>query len=294
VPGLPTRISPESPLWPGRLDHLADPPDHLWGVGRLELLARPSIAIVGARRASAVGREIARRLGRDLAAEALVVVSGMARGIDGAAHLGALEAGGATVAVLGCGIDRCYPPEAERLRDRLATEGLLVSEFEAGTPPLRHHFPKRNRIIAALAEAIIVVEGNKRSGSRITADHGLDLGRTVMAVPRDPIASGSEMPNGLIRDGAVPVTCARDVLEAIGRGGGGGAATADDDAAGVPDRLLWLLRVLEPNPMGIEEIAHLSARGVADVLPALLDLELRGHAERVGLGLYRRRKRISI
>jgi DNA processing protein len=286
-----TRISPESPLWPRRLDHLADPPGILWGAGRLELLARPSIAIVGARRASAVGREIARRLGRDLAAESLVVVSGMARGIDGAAHLGALDAGGATVAVLGCGIDRCYPPEATRLRDRLARDGLLVTEFEAGAPPLRHHFPRRNRIIAALAEAVIVVEGNRRSGSRITADHALDLGRTVMAVPRDPIAAGAEMPNGLIRDGAVAVTCAGDVLEAIGRGGGRGAATSADEEVGVPDRLRWLLRVLEPSPMGIDELAHLSARSVADVLPALLDLELRGHAERVGLALYRRRTR---
>jgi len=270
---------------------LPDPPAALNALGKLAHLERPMIAIVGARASTAAGREIARRLGRDLAAEGITIVSGMARGIDAAGHRGALDATGATVAVLGTGIDRCYPPEERELYERLSREGLLLSEFEPGELPLRFHFPKRNRIIAALAVAVIVVEGSRRSGSRITADIALDLGREVLAVPRDPLAPGAEMPNALLKQGAAPITNANDVVEMLGPSENpeGSRAGAPRATRRFPDRLAWLGRHLETSPQGADELARASRRPVAEVLSALVDLEFRGVVERVGGALFRLR-----
>jgi DNA processing protein len=215
-----------------------------------------------------------------------VIVSGMARGIDAAAHRGALDAGGATVAVLGTGIDVCYPEDSRDLYSRIPERGLLLSELERGAPPLPFHFPQRNRIIAALARVVIVVEGTARSGSRITADLALDLGREVAAVPRDPVTDGAEAPNALLQAGATPVTRADDVLSLLGREPSE-ANRPVSVGPHVPDRLRWLRAALDRQPVGVEEIVHASGRSLLEVLPGLVDLELRGVVERLELGRYR-------
>jgi DNA processing protein len=204
------------PGFPRELQDIPDPPPFLFTQG--EPFREPKtqrVGVVGSRAASAAGREIAFGLGRDLALAGCVVVSGLARGIDGWAHRGALEGGGRTVAVLGTGADVCYPPEhAGLLRDVLRCGGV-VTEFPPGTPGLRLHFPRRNRILAGLCSALVVVEGGERSGARSTVDHALDQGCEVMAVPRDILHPGSALPNAMIRDGARPVLASRDVLEAL-------------------------------------------------------------------------------
>jgi len=283
-------IDRRHPRWPIRLMELRRPPPCLHLRGDPALFALPGVAVVGARHASAAGVEIARRLGRDLAGEGYAVISGMARGIDSAAHRGALDAGGATIAVLGCGVDVCYPADSRDVYARLPREGLLVSEFDHGAGPLRGHFPQRNRIIAALAQAVVVVEGGHRSGSRITADLALELDREVLAVPRDPLTPGSAMPNRLIQAGAAPATGVHDVLAALGdiRPEAGLDDRLPHPALAAPDRLRWLTEVLETHPLGVEELVRASRRPVADVLSALLDLELRGVVERLPGGLFRR------
>lgn len=278
------RLTPSDSRWPERLEQLVDPPSALCCLGDPSLLSRRCVAIVGTRSPSASGCEIARRLGRDLAAEGFVVVSGMARGVDTAAHRGALGAGGGTIAVLGTGIDVCYPSSSRDVYERLPAEGLAISELDAGAPPLPFHFPMRNRLIAALAEAVVVVEGGKRSGSRITADLALDLGRDVMAVPRDPLGPNAETPNALLAAGATLVNGSHDVLAQLG------APSAEPGRPvprlGVPPRLEWLAHALESAPLGLDEIVRITGRSVIEVLPGLLDLELRGLARRDGAGRY--------
>ena len=180
------RLTRSDPRYPAQLAAIHDPPASLWL--RAEtipegLVVRPAVAIVGARACSSYGRSVARSLARDLAAAGVVVVSGMARGVDGEAHRGALEAGGATVAVLGCGIDRDYPLAHAELAARIAVGGLIVSEYEPGVEPAPWRFPARNRIISGLSRAVVVVEARERSGALITADFALEAGREVFAVP---------------------------------------------------------------------------------------------------------------
>ncbi len=164
---------------------------------------------MGARRATAYGREVAEYLGRELAAAGVAVVSGMARGVDAAAHRGALAGGGRTVAVWGAGPDRVYPPEHAELAEEIAAPGCLLTEYPPGAPPLAHHFPERNRLIAGLAEAVVVVEADERSGALITARLALDEGREVLAVPGSVFSRLSAGPNGLLRAGAAPVLSRR-------------------------------------------------------------------------------------
>ena len=180
------------------------------------LLAEPAVAVVGARACSAYGRSVTRSLARELAAAGLVVVSGMARGIDGEAHRGALEGGGRTVAVLGCGIDRDYPAAHAELARRIGENGLVVSEYEPGVEPAPWRFPARNRIIAGMCSATVVVEARERSGALITADFALEEGRDVLAVPGEITSALSAGTNALLKLGATPVTSATDVLELYG------------------------------------------------------------------------------
>lgn len=207
-------IDPAAPDWPERLEHLEQPPRGLWQLGAIGPSA-PSVAIVGSRRATFGGVEIAASIGRELAAAGIQVVSGMALGIDAAAHAGALDAGGSTIAVLGCGIDVCYPARHADLRARIAAHGAVVTEEPAGTPPLKHNFPKRNRIIAALAHAVVVVEATERSGALSTARWAADLGREVLAVPGSIRARQSSGTNLLIRDGARPFLGIGDLFDAV-------------------------------------------------------------------------------
>ncbi len=201
--------------FPTALEAIHDPPETLWITGDVDALRAPSVAIVGSRAASPYALEVARRLGADLARRNVTVVSGMARGVDSAAHRGALEGGGVTIAVFGCGVDVIYPPEHRGLAARILERGALVSEFPPGTPPLRSYFPQRNRIISGLSLAVVIVEAAEGSGSLITADFALDQGRTVLAVPGNVLGGRNYGAHALLRDGAKLVECADDILEEL-------------------------------------------------------------------------------
>jgi len=212
------RVRRRDPSFPRLLAAIHDPPAELYlrGDGETVVLAQPAVAVVGARSCSSYGRSVARSLTRDLATAGLVVVSGMARGIDGEAHRGALDASGVTVAVLGCGIDRDYPAAHAELARRICERGLVVSEYEPGIEPAPWRFPARNRIIAGLCAATVVVEARERSGALITADFALEEGRDVLAVPGEITSGLSVGTNALLKLGAAPVTRAQDVLELYG------------------------------------------------------------------------------
>lgn len=210
----PRWVDPTSPEWPECLGHLGSPPRGLWRLGSIGPLS-PAVAIVGSRRATFTGVDIARTIAMDLGAAGIQIVSGMALGIDAAAHSGALDGGGSTVAVLGCGIDVCYPPRHAELRARIIAAGSILTEEEAGTAPFKFNFPKRNRIIAALAAAVIVVEATERSGALSTARWAVDLGREVLAVPGSIRSRQSSGTNLLIRDGARPFLGIADLFEAV-------------------------------------------------------------------------------
>jgi len=208
-------LVPSAPDFPARLRDIPDPPDRLWVRGDSRALARPSVAIIGSRRASPGSLDIAHRLASDLARIGLTIVSGLARGCDGAAHRGALDAGGATIAVLGSGADVIYPPEHDALAEQIARQGAILSEFPPGAPPLPNHFRQRNRLISGLAHGVIVIEANDKSGSLITAGCALAQGREVMVVPGTVLAGRNRGGHQLIRDGAALVENAEDVLAVL-------------------------------------------------------------------------------
>lgn len=217
------------PGWPEAVECLTDPPEVLFVRGRADLLGERAVAIVGSRECSREGADRTRRIAAALAEEGWLVVSGLARGIDAAAHEGALAAGGDTAAVLGVGPELAYPPENAALQERIARDGVLVSEFAPGAPPIPGHFPRRNRILAALADAVLVVESRLRSGALVTARHALDQGKEIFVTPgrpEDPLAAG---PLQLLRHGARPVRNADDLLEDLG-GIPGGPGSGPDDA----------------------------------------------------------------
>lgn len=267
----------ESADYPSALLHLHDPPPVLFLRGRRELLGRACVTIVGARRATARARGIGERLGAGLGAAGVCVVSGMALGVDGAAHRGALDAEGDTIAVLGRGADAPYPLSHTRLYRRILQLGLVVSEFLPGTPPLPHHFPRRNRILAGLARAVVVVEAGAKSGSLITVDHALDLGIDVWAVPgpiETPTCTGS---NRLLADGARPLLSVADFVRALG---GTGERPADPEAlpAGTAGRLLTALGA---ETLTADELGPKAGLSAAETLAWLADLELRGMVSQV-------------
>jgi DNA processing protein len=199
--------------YPRRLFEIGDPPPLLYLRGTLPAWD-PALAVVGSRRATREGLKVAERLSTEIAAAGIVVVSGLARGIDSAAHRGALAGGGATVAVLGCGVDVAYPPENRDLADQIALSGCIISEFPMGTQPLAEHFPRRNRIISGLSRGVLVVEAVEKSGSLITASYALDQGREVMAIPGPISSPANRGSNRLIKQGAQLVDCIEDILEA--------------------------------------------------------------------------------
>lgn len=201
------------PRYPDLLGEIYDPPPVLFARGRTELLREDAVSMVGTRRPTAYGTAVAERISADLAAAGLVIVSGMARGIDTAAHQGALQARGATIAVLGCGVDVVYPTENRKLADRIAREGLLVSEFPMGTPGYPQNFPVRNRIVSGLSLGVIVVEGAQYSGSGITARLAMEQAREVFAVPGNITSRASWGPNLLIKQGARLIQEWNDVIE---------------------------------------------------------------------------------
>ena len=268
--------------FPPLLCAIHDPPPGLFlrGGADVELLARPAVAIVGARACSPYGHQVARRLGRELAAAGLVVVSGLARGVDGEAHRGALEGGGLTVAVLGCGIDRDYPAAHRDLARQVAGGGLIVSEYPPGVEPAPWRFPARNRIIAGLCAATVVVEARERSGALITADFALEEGREVFAVPGEITSSLSTGSNALLRLGAVPLTDAEDVLESFGI-----VATARAAPELAPQAAAVLASVREA-ARGADELARATGLSADELAVALTELELAGVVNEAE-GIYR-------
>jgi DNA processing protein len=276
-------VSRGGPGYPPLLAELHDPPArlHLRG-GPAETLALPSVAVVGARSCSPYGAQVARELARDLAALGIVVVSGLARGIDGEAHRGALAAGGLTVAVLGCGIDCDYPRAHAQLAGRITDSGLVVSEYPPGVEPAPWRFPARNRIVAGLAKATVVVEARERSGALITADFALELGRDVFAVPGEITSGLSRGTNDLIRQGATPMLCVEDVLEALGV-----EPPPTGPPAGLSPEAEAVLAFLAAGAASLDEVSQGTGVGSAEVAVALTELELAGLACQ-GEGRYRR------
>jgi DNA processing protein len=285
--------------YPARLMPLADLPSRLWvrtagtaGEDLDALWARPAAAIVGTRAASPAGIELARGLGWDLARRGVLIVSGMARGIDAAAHEGALLAGGRTAAVLACGLDDCYPPEHADLARRIAAAGALLSEWPPGEAPLGWRFPRRNRLISGLADVVVVVEGGARSGARHTAQYALEQGREVMAVPRDPLLPGSVLPNRLLRDGAAPAIGAGEVLAVLGgqpeprRRRAPAPSGADPEAGPAAAGVSRLLR--RRGPLSAEDLTcALVGIAPARVMAALGTLEIQGRVARDPGGRFR-------
>ncbi len=281
-----TMIFIGTPAYPALLATQESAPPVLAARGDLGLLDRPAVAIVGARNASAAGVRFARQLASDLAAEDLVVVSGLARGIDAAAHQGAMAGG--TIAVVAGGVDVVYPPENAALTAEIAEKGLILAEQMPGIEPQARHFPRRNRIIAGLAAGTLVVEGAPKSGSLITARIAAEAGREVMAIPGSPLDPRAQGCNILIREGATLVQTAADVIEALSAFGSGPQLglrfkaaemmpAYDDVAMDAGDAERDAVQaLLSPTPVAIDELVRLSGLAAPVVATVLLDLELGG------------------
>ncbi len=282
--GAPVRrLERSAAEFPRLLRAIHDPPAALFlrGAGGPEILSRPAVAIVGARACSPYGSQVSRRLGRELAAAGVVVVSGLARGVDGEAHRGALEAGGLTVAVLGCGIDRDYPAAHRGLARGIAERGLIVSEYEPGVEPAPWRFPARNRIIAGLCQASVIVEARERSGALITADFALEEGREVLVVPGEITSALSAGTNALLKLGAAPLTDSSDLFEALGLEPPGPASPPElGETAGA------VLVRLRDGAVSADELARTIPLEPGPLAAALAELELAGVVAEAE-GLYR-------
>jgi DNA processing protein len=265
-----------SPAYPPLLSQIPDPPPVLWVDGQVDALMHLSIAIVGSRAATPHGLEMAARLSGDLARAGVVVVSGLARGVDSAAHAAAVDAGGRTIGVLGCGVDRIYPAEHRDLAALMTHAGAVVSEFPAGVPPLPHHFPLRNRIISGLSRAVIVVEAGEKSGALITATSALEQGRDVLVVP-GPSANGRNRGGHLlIRDGARLVETAADVLAELGGESSGPASGPVPELDHLPEAVEFT----------VDDVAAATGEPASVVLTRLLELELAGRIQRIEGGRF--------
>jgi len=268
-------------LYPRRLKEIDQPPPVLYMRGELKPEDFWSVAVVGTRRVSAYGRQVADELAMYLANNAVTVISGLARGVDAIAHQSALKAGGRTIAVLGCGVDRIYPPEHTQLAEKIMANGAILSDYAPGTPPDASNFPPRNRIISGLSMATVVVEAGQTSGSLITAQFAADQGREVFAVPGNILAPQSKGTNRLIADGAHLMLSVQDLLEIL-------------DLRRVTERLEVhkilpgneteekLLRVLSHDPMHMDEIRNQTGLPIERVSASLVMMELKGLIKQVG------------
>jgi DNA processing protein len=279
------------PDYPPALLQLADAPLILYAQGHRELLARPGLAIVGSRNATRQGEQNAAAFAAHLGRAGLCIVSGLAGGVDAAAHRGALDAGADTIALLGTGVDILYPARNRSLGERIARAGLLLSEYPLGAPPLAHHFPRRNRLIAALSRGVLVVEAALHSGSLITARLAADLGREVFAIPgsiHSPLARGCHR---LIRDGAKLVETAQDVLEELRWAPVAAPPAAEPPArrgSDGPEGAAPLLEALGHDPVDIDTLALRVGRDAGTVAALLLELELEQRVERLPGNRYQR------
>jgi len=288
-----TLVSPDHPHYPAHLRQINDAPPLLWALGRVDLLSKPAIALVGARNASSLGTRMAQKLAADLSDAGFVIASGLARGVDAAAHTAALQGG--TIAVQGGGVDIIYPLENANLAHDIAQKGLRISEMPMGLQPQARHFPNRNRIISGMARAVVIVEAAAKSGSLITARNALDQGREVLAVPGHPFDARAYGCNMLIRDGAHLIRSAQDVIDITGP-----ALQAQPelplshepvvkptlkDTATLHQKILDRLGA---SPIAEDQLIRDLAHDAQGVAPLLVDLELRGQIVRQAGGLLSR------
>jgi len=265
------------PAYPDLLSEIPDPPPAFWVAGSWPPHT-VCVAIVGSRTATPHGLEVALRLGEDLTRAGICVVSGMARGVDGAAHRGALRGGGPTVAVLGCGADVVYPREHAALAAEIAKQGAIMSEFAPGTPPRGWHFPRRNRIISGLSAAVVVVEASDHSGSLITARCALAQGRDVLAVPSGVLSGRNRGAHGLLKDGAAVVEGVEDILQAIDYMAPACGPVEETTKQQAPEA--WVRAMVEAEPYDLEALSSLSGLDPVRLLARLSRLELAGWIRR--------------
>ena len=267
--------------YPPQLKSIAAPPPLLYVKGEFASTDQWAMAVVGTRRATAYGREVTRALVSDLARSGVTIVSGLARGIDAAAHQAALEAGGRTIAVLGHGIDFVYPPEHRKLAEQIIEHGALVTDYPVGTAPEGKNFPPRNRIISGLSLGVLVVEGDRPSGARITADFALEQGRDVFAVPGNILQRTSRLPNTLIQEGATPVLEVEDILEKLNLNM---VIQQAEVREVIPqdETESRLLQLLSAEPVHIDEIQRETGLPIAQVSSTLALMELKGMVRQVG------------
>lgn len=279
------RISRGSPSWPAELEEIEGPPPELWIRGRTSVLeVQPRIAIVGTRAPTPYGEAQAARFARAFSTAGCCVVSGLARGIDHAAHRAALETRGATIAVLGCGVDRPWP--AGEQTDRVAREGLLLSEFHPGEAPKPHHFPLRNRVISGLSRAVVVIEAAHASGSLITARWAADQGRSVFALPGrvdHPMSRGTHK---LIREGAQLAEDPSEVLRELGVAVAFSEATGEGTSGRIDAKHRAVVETLRGETLSSEELARRASRTLPEVLVELVELEMAGVVRRLPGGRY--------
>lgn len=273
------QVSPEDDAYPALLRQIAGPPEVLYVRG--ELPSGKCVAIVGSRRDTRYGRQQAFAIAKELAQNGVTVVSGMARGIDTAAHEGALAGGGKTVAVLGCGADVCYPPENKVLMENiLYSGGAVISEYPPGTQPLPYHFPLRNRIISGLSDALLLIEARLKSGTNSTVNYALDQGRDVFTLPGNVDSPGSELPLKLLKEGAAMCTCADDILFGMGW------KEQDAEPEETGEQLSFVnsddpvLRALALEEKTFEELAEETGMPPGDLSAALTMLEMEDTVEK--------------
>jgi DNA processing protein len=268
--------------FPQALLNTADPPLLLYVKGRLDLLNAPSLAIVGSRNSTTQGMRNAEAFAQTVSEAGLCITSGMAQGIDTAAHVGGLQGRGSSIAVVGTGLDKVYPASNRELAHRLAQAGTIISEFPLGTPPLAANFPRRNRIISGLSLGCLVVEASLQSGSLITARMALEQGREVFAIPGSIHSPQSKGCHALIKQGAKLVESARDILEELGQAG----VTQPESQQNPPEHPLFVH--LSFDPLDVETLAQRSGLTIAELSAILLQLELDGHIASLPGGLYQR------
>lgn len=292
VAGL-TPVAFTDPRYPPWLGQIVDPPIVLWVKGALPDLTMPAVAVVGSRHATPTGLALGRQLGEGLAEAGLLVVSGLARGVDGVSHEGALAVGGKTLGVLGCGADVIYPAEHRDLTSRVAASGGVISELLPGTTPQPHYFPLRNRIIAGLSRAVVVIEAGDRSGSLITARMALEQGRDVLAVPGNVLSGRNRGCHSLIKDGARLVETVGDVLDELGWAHPGQNQVKKDGKSLGDNTLVSILesKMAAGETYDADGLASLTGWAPSQLLAELAALEIRGRLARVPGGWVRRTNR---
>lgn len=266
-------VSIDADEYPENLKNIYDPPLVLYMRGNIRKCVR-NVAVVGSRRCSRYGRLAAESIAKKLAMLGIGIISGLARGIDTEAHRGALDGDGYTCAVLGCGCDVVYPPENRTLMREIESRGAIISEYRPGTEPFSFNFPPRNRIISGISDGVLVIEAGEKSGALITASFGLEQGRDIFAVPGSIFESYSKGSNRLIKDGAAPVTCAEDVLNALGLEFKEMACESAGENLSPAERTVW--NIISDSPIYIDELTYKTSMKIGELNSLLTSMELKG------------------